>query len=315
MPIPANAVPATNGDGNMVVWQPSSDTLWEFWRLRRETDGWRADWGGKMANVSTSPGYYRDRFDAARKAYTERWFWGAPATSLSLAGGVVTIAELQSGHIDHTLYLSIPQPREGVFVFPAQRTDGNLDDPAAIPEGARLRIDPTLDLQTVAMPPVTRMLAVAAQQYGLIVNNVSGAISFRFEDPARTGSNPYPTFFGGQTPAQLLASFPWDRLQVVKLGWRPTTAAPQAPPSTRPGRVQRRRGRRLGANEAKKVAKRHLRRNYRSYRRAARKRVTCIRRAANKRRCRATWKYHHTRRHETLIVTETARGYRVKVKR
>ena len=36
--------------------------------------------------------------------------------------------------------------RAGVFSWPAQRTDGLLDSPDAIPEGARFRLDPNLDI-------------------------------------------------------------------------------------------------------------------------------------------------------------------------
>jgi hypothetical protein len=215
VPIPAGALPAIGGDGNMVVWQPSTDTLWEFWHMTLQLDGWHAAWGGRMLNVSTSPGYYRDRYTGGTAS--ERWFWGSAATSLSLAGGVITAADLAAGRIDHALYLSIPQPRQTYFAWPAQRTDGNLNSPNAIPEGAHLRIDPKLNLATVKMPAITRMLAEAAQRYGIIVNNSSLSISFRAEDTTTTGVNPYAALFGNQNPNQLLASFPWDRLQVLKM--------------------------------------------------------------------------------------------------
>lgn len=222
VPIPAGARPAVGGDGNMVVWQPSTDTLWEFWHLTRQIDGWHAATGGRMLGASSSPGYYSDRVNPNR-TYSERWFWGAPATSLSLAGGVIRIAELQRGRIDHALYLSIPQPRKGVLAVPAERTDGNLDSPDAIPEGAHLRLDPAVDLNALNLPPATRTIAEAAQRYGIVVNNVSGSISFRAEDPIATGTNPYPALFGGLSPNQLLASFPWSRLQVLKMGLRTAT--------------------------------------------------------------------------------------------
>ena len=31
------------------MYQPSTDTLWEFWLMRRAADGWHARWGGKLA--------------------------------------------------------------------------------------------------------------------------------------------------------------------------------------------------------------------------------------------------------------------------
>src|SRR5213079_1948589 len=110
--------------------------------------------------------------------------WGSSASSLPMAGGMVTIAELQSGHIDHALQLLIPTSQKGVFAWPAQRTDGTDTSSTAIPEGARFRLDPNLDLSQLSLPPVTRMMAEAAQTYGMIVNDVThGTVGFRIEDP------------------------------------------------------------------------------------------------------------------------------------
>src|SRR5687768_5419921 len=58
VPIPAGAVPAVGTDGHMIVHQPSTDTMWEFWRAEKQANGWHASWGGKMNNVSTNPGFY-----------------------------------------------------------------------------------------------------------------------------------------------------------------------------------------------------------------------------------------------------------------
>jgi len=46
VPLPANAHPARGTDADLVVWQPSTDRLWEFWRLAHGANGWRASWGG-----------------------------------------------------------------------------------------------------------------------------------------------------------------------------------------------------------------------------------------------------------------------------
>ena len=68
------------------------------------------------------------------------------------------------------------------------------------------------------MPPLVRMMAVAAQRYGILVRDVSGTVAFIAQDPTGTGSDPYTNgFFEGKYPSQLLASFPWSHLQVLKL--------------------------------------------------------------------------------------------------
>jgi hypothetical protein len=215
VPLPANAQPAAGSDGDLVVWQPSREKLWEFWRLRREAAGWQASWGGAMRHVSSQSGVYgRDSWPGARSS------WGISASSLSLPGGLLTLQQLRVGEIDHALALAIPGPRAGVYASPAQRTDGDSEDPSALPEGAHLRLDPTLDLSTLHLPPLTLALARAAQRYGVLVTDRSPVLAFYAEDPTRTGTDPYTSpggFFEGRDPRAALAAFPWAQLQVLRM--------------------------------------------------------------------------------------------------
>jgi hypothetical protein len=209
VPLPSNARPASGSDKQLVVWQPSTDTLWEFWVLEKRADGWHAGWGGRMRHVSQNPGYF-----------TEPPRWGATATSLPLLGGLIRINELKAGRIDHGLALAIPDTRAEWFTWPAQRTDGYTRSSTAIPEGARFRIDRRLDLSKLRMDPIVRMIAEAAQRYGIVVRDKAGAVTFYAEDPSPTGTNPYGGpggLFGEKWIDQLLREqFPWDHLQALE---------------------------------------------------------------------------------------------------
>jgi hypothetical protein len=191
---------------------------------------WHAQWGGRMLHVSADPGYYRNVSDPLG-GFDEYAGWGATASSLPVAAGLITLADLASGQIDHALAMLVPRAKAGIFYCPAQRTDGSDSSPDAIPEGAHFRLDPTLDLSKLQMPPVTRMIAEAAQKYGLIVNDQTGAtVGFRAEDPTplmrQSLPNPYVKYFTDPAtgryaaPNQFLAAFPWSALQLL------------APPST-----------------------------------------------------------------------------------
>jgi hypothetical protein len=223
VPIPANAVPAVGPDAHMTIWQPATDNLWEFFETRKLADGWHAAWGGAIQHVSRSPGYYTNHSWPGAQS-----FWGATATSLPVAAGTITIAELLRGHIDHALAVDLPYPRAGIYSWPAQRTDGTGVGSDAIPEGAHLRLDPRLDLSRLNLPPLVRMMAVAVQRYGMVVRDQTHhAVGFFIEDPRPSGSIPLfygsnglpsPTgFFEGRYPGPLLASFPWSSLQVLKM--------------------------------------------------------------------------------------------------
>jgi hypothetical protein len=216
VPLPADAKPAEGPDRHLILLQPSTDSMWEFWHLRREGGQWRAAWGGAMNHVSRSPGYFtRDSWPGARS------YWGATATSLPLLAGLIRPSELEAGRIEHALAIAIPNARAKVAAWPAQRTDGTLDAPGAVPEGARFRLDPKLDVASLHLPPATEAIALAAQRYGLIVRDKTlHATGFFAEDTTPAGRNPYPRLFGGRTPGELLARFPWEHLQLLQMRFR-----------------------------------------------------------------------------------------------
>ncbi len=219
VPLPPKAQPALGTDAHLVVWQPSTDRLWEFWRLAHRSDGWHADWGGAIRHVSTNSGAYGPRAWRGAKPW-----WGASASSLSIAGGLITLEDLERGQIDHALSISITDVRSGVYASPANRDDGLSTSPLSLPEGARLRLNPNLDLAALHLPKLTLMIAEAAQRYGIIVRDRSYGIAFFAQDPIPTGTEPYTGpngYFEGMYPNQLLASFPWSQLQVLKLELHP----------------------------------------------------------------------------------------------
>jgi hypothetical protein len=204
VPLPADAVPAAGGDQHLTVYQPSTDTLWEFWLMSRRPDGWHARWGGKMRNVSSNPGYFPSPY-------------GATATSLPLLGGLMRTTELAAHRIHHALAIGVPKVRAGRFVWPAQRTDGVSTALTSIPEGTRFRLPADLDLDSLGLPAAVRAMARAVQRYGMVVRDRAGSVVFYAEDTRPSGVWPYGSIFG--TPwldaNNALRGFPWSRLQVV----------------------------------------------------------------------------------------------------
>jgi hypothetical protein len=203
VPVPRSARPAPGSDRHLVVWQPATDTMWEFWLMQRRPDGWHARWGARMQHVSRSPGI--------NPAPT-----GATASGLPLVGGMMTLDELRRGRIDHALSVAIPTTRAGVAAWPATRTDGQDPSASAIPEGTRFRLDPKVDVDRLGLPRPARAMARAAQRYGIIVRDKAGAVVFYGQIAPRTQRKAYDAVFRGAYPNQILARFPWDRLQVVR---------------------------------------------------------------------------------------------------
>ena len=61
VPIPPGAKAAAGQDQHMVVWQPSTNTMWEFWHAQHVNGAWHARWGGKMTMSHPIPGTSRTR--------------------------------------------------------------------------------------------------------------------------------------------------------------------------------------------------------------------------------------------------------------
>jgi hypothetical protein len=233
VPLPPTAQPALGKDAHLVVSQPASDRLWEFWHLAHTARGWSAAWGGAMRHVSRSGGVYSPLAWPGAKPW-----WGASASSLSIAGGLITLEDLARGRIDHALAISVTDVRAGVYASPARRDDGQSTDPLSLPEGARLRLPASLDLDALHLPKLTLELARAAQRYGLVVRDRSYAIAFFAQDPIPTGAEPYAGpggYFEGRYPTQLLASFPWSQLQALQLTLHPNGLGSRRAPSAGAG--------------------------------------------------------------------------------
>jgi hypothetical protein len=223
VPIPAGAQPGNDADAQLTVWQPSTDKLWEFFHMRLQFDGWHAGWGGAIQHVSQSPGY----FDAASWPGASTT-WGATASSLPQSAGVITLADVERGQIDHALAVNLPYPCQRIYSWPAQRTDGAGTASDCIPEGAHLRLDPRLDIPALHLPRLVQMMAQAAQTYGIIVRDqTKWAIGFWIQAPAAAGagnqfydSGGQPSATGpfqGRWPNQLMGYFPWSALEVLQM--------------------------------------------------------------------------------------------------
>lgn len=213
VPLPPDAKPAAGTDGTAVVWQPSTDTMWEFWRLARTAGGgWHAAYGGRMRDVSSNEG----RFTAPRT-------WGASATGLPWIGGLMRLSEIRAGRFDHALALAIPEARAREFSWPAQRTDGQSTRPGVLPLGARLRLPADLDLDRLGLPPLVRAMAEAAQSHGIVIRDTAGSVAFYGEDAPGNLYYGSGGIFGGNLPDALLAAFPWNRLQVLEMDLRTST--------------------------------------------------------------------------------------------
>jgi hypothetical protein len=209
VPVPVGLVPAAGTDMHVAIWQPSTDTLWEFWQMRIAGDGlWHANTAGKIKNVSTDDGLF------APHPYDQPY--GATASELPLTPGLITPEELKTGVIKHALTVAIPHPLHCFWwTWPATRSDGDSFDWYDVPEGARFRLPANLDLTKLGLTRTGLIIARAVQKYGLVINDRSTTVHFDAQDPVNLGGDPYPALFGGLSPSSALYNFPWSSLRAL----------------------------------------------------------------------------------------------------
>src|SRR5215472_14724727 len=59
VPTPRDLIASRGTDKETAIYQPSTDTYWDFWRARKDARGhWSACWGGKIVNYSSNPGIF-----------------------------------------------------------------------------------------------------------------------------------------------------------------------------------------------------------------------------------------------------------------
>jgi hypothetical protein len=204
VPVPDDAVVPPDLDAHLVVWQPSSDTVWEMWKTRRVDGQWQACWGGRIEHASVGNG-------------TFAFPYGATGSGISLLAGLLTVDDLRRGRIDHALAIGVGSTLAGRFSWPANRTDGRSSGADAIPVGQRLRLDPNIDVRGLGLSPLGTMVARALQRYGAIVRDTTiGAVVVYAQYPtgADTAAS-YEAFYGGTPHWAQFDKIPWDRLQAM----------------------------------------------------------------------------------------------------
>lgn len=201
VPIPFYAQPGGGSNQRMIIYQTSSGTLWEFENAYQSAGQWYACRGGKIDTASASNGTISSGQDSL-------------GSGLSLLGGQVSVKDIQRGTIGHVMGLSLPSVSSAVS-WPATGISGSG---GSLPTGVRLQLDPQLDLSSLGLSPIARLVAETAQTYGFVVWGTADSIAVYGENPAsftsRGAQNPYAALGSSS-----LAGFPWEALRVLPMDY------------------------------------------------------------------------------------------------
>jgi hypothetical protein len=165
--LPAGACPPPDTDSLMAVFQP---------------DGWVID---IFATVVTSQGSVLGTMASYIDARGDGtgWWSGRRASMLPSFAGLIRTGELAAGRIPHALAAQVPASLlKEQAVWPAYAFDRNSRYSGPLPMGTLLAIPPTVDLDRLELSTTGRVIARAAQDYGVYVVDRGGSgINFMAE--------------------------------------------------------------------------------------------------------------------------------------
>ena len=188
--IPTGASPASGSDSSMVV--TNGSTGYDFWNAHRNSaTSWSTGWGTRFSLTGSGTG------------------GGATGAGMPTLAGLVRTSEMEHGQIDHALAFITSNTCASVYRYPASKTDGRSGTSNCIPEGTRIQLDPSIDVDAIpGITPGERIVAHALQTYGAYCRDTGGAkLAIAFEDPVGK-PNPYPSL-----------GFPWDFYDMPHIPW------------------------------------------------------------------------------------------------
>ncbi|MFT4124623.1 MAG: hypothetical protein QM662_00120 [Gordonia sp. (in: high G+C Gram-positive bacteria)] len=201
VPIPEGATPQAGSDGAMVVIDQQAGEIYEFWQARHVNGQWSASWG------------------AVNDLHGSGWGGASTGAGASRLAGVIRVSEIEQGRIPHALAIQTDNVCAGIFNSPAIKTDGTSKRSDCIPEGARVRLDPNLNLRSLRLTAAERTVAEALQVYGAYVIDRGGtplSVSFEREESSSGGGiGRVYTDFGLRWDYDDLGGIPFRRLQVL----------------------------------------------------------------------------------------------------
>ncbi|TAN41331.1 MAG: hypothetical protein EPN22_15565 [Nitrospirae bacterium] len=189
IPIPDGVWPDPKGDGHMLLVDPVEKKSWDFAKARRNPDG---SWIASRVDIwdLTGSGY-------REKPFTGNYWWtyGARGSGMPLIAGLIRPEEIERGEIRHALVCSTPVNRKSstpggkleLCSPTASRTDGNGVGLEFIPEGARLQLDPALNVDSLPLSKATKVIAKAMQKYGVYVGDNAPTFVLYFQNLGADG--------------------------------------------------------------------------------------------------------------------------------
>lgn len=220
--VPRTAAPSPGDDSWLTVVDAQRGIVYELWQAHFTGGRW----------VGSQGGVFKLPYDGATNPLSG---WGVGA-GFAAGAGAITPEEMRAAvngdvhAIHHALFMSTKYIQSNAHRYPAVKDEGERWGTDAIPEGARVQLDPSLPVPS-SLPPAKKAIFLALQTYGAYVGDTgdhAGAITFQgqaLDDPSRNppynmGDNTraggvYAQAFDATGDYQALTGIPWQHLRVL----------------------------------------------------------------------------------------------------
>lgn len=212
VPIPNGTVVPPGSDGHVAIIDRTNNRVFNFWQANFSGSTKTASYGAMVALDGDG-----------REAISGTYAGSSTGANLARLAGIIRLSEMQAGLIPHALFFStdraVGPDGSSNFRYPAVKTDANKSPgqyPALIPEGARIQLNPSLNIDGMNMTAGEKTIAKALQTYGAYCGDNGGArmafiAEYEGSDPGATYSSKGIgwDYFG-------LTGIPWSQLRVLK---------------------------------------------------------------------------------------------------
>jgi hypothetical protein len=141
----------SGGDMHVIVLDTGTCTLYETYSSAYVGPGWSCSSGAK--------------FDLTSNALRPDGWTSADAAGLPILPGLVRVAEVQAGAINHAIRFTVSRTQQG-YIHPATHSAGT-NNPNLPPLGLRLRLKASFD--TSQYTGAAAVILTAMKQYGVIL--------------------------------------------------------------------------------------------------------------------------------------------------
>ncbi len=217
VPIPDHARPDPESDAHFALVDYATGIVWDMWGATYRDGQWRSYTG--MKYKLKGDGVFDEHRFVIKTGESIHHYGPGTAAGIPVIAGVIRYDDVKRGRIEHKLSGAVRYAALQEFVYPAIWTDGIYA--GGIPQGAVIQLDPNLDLTEFDLNSYETAVAVAMQEYGIVIRDLAlGNVLYPeglFNHPGKSWEG---VLRGWDEPGGI-KTIPLDHYRVLRVG--PTT--------------------------------------------------------------------------------------------